>query len=333
MFSGIKLRLVFVSCLVLACVPALQAQQKGQYVPGQQGLNAGVIPDPGFTYANLAINYSASEFNDSNGNHVSGVSGTYAFWLYENIFYYVSNFKFLGARFAPYVAVNFANGSLVADVTGTNLGASGGGVGLSDTWVEPVNLGWHLKRADINVGYAFVAPTGRFTAGATNNVGSGYWGNDITTGTTFYITKNKATSANFFTDWEKHGQKSGTSISPGQTFTDEWGLGQILPLKKDFSRLLQLGVIGYDQWQISNNGGYVLPSVPASTLPYYSLHAIGLQTDFILPAKGVNLFFKYEDEYSVKAAPQGRTFVFGGSWTLRIPKPAPPPPPPPAPKS
>lgn len=66
-------------------------------------------------------------------------------------------------------------------------------------------------------------------------MGSGYWGNDITTGTTFYITKNKGTSANLFTDWETHGTKTGTNITPGKTFTDEWGLGQILPLKKDFS--------------------------------------------------------------------------------------------------
>ena len=35
------------------------SQQKGQWVPGQYGLNAGVVPDPGFTYMNLAANYSA----------------------------------------------------------------------------------------------------------------------------------------------------------------------------------------------------------------------------------------------------------------------------------
>jgi hypothetical protein len=32
------------------------AQQKGQWVPGRFGLNAGVILDPGITYANLAVN-------------------------------------------------------------------------------------------------------------------------------------------------------------------------------------------------------------------------------------------------------------------------------------
>jgi hypothetical protein len=325
---------LFTSVVLVSALP-LVAQQKGQWAPGQFGLNAGAIPDPGITYANLVMNYSASRLNDSNGDRIlQNVTGTYAFWVDENIVYYVPNHKILGGYFMPYVAFNVANGSLVADLTGTNLGINGGGAGFADMYVQPINLGWHLKRTDFTVGYSFVAPTGRYTAGASNNVGSGYWGNDITSGTTFYITKNKATSLNLVTDWEIHGQKTVASrpagqlskITPGQAFTDEWGVGQILPLKKDFSRLLQLGLVGYDQWQVSSNGGnYLLNgnAVPANSVPYYSVHAIGVQSNFILPAKSVLLFFKYYDEYSAKARPQGRTFAFGGSWTLKIPKPAP----------
>ena len=54
-------------------------------------------------------------------------------------------------------------------------------------YVQPLNLGWHFgKRVDFVAGYGFFAPTGRYTAGASNNVGSGYWGNAITSGTTLY---------------------------------------------------------------------------------------------------------------------------------------------------
>jgi hypothetical protein len=306
------------ACLVVGFALPLLAQQKGQWVPGQYGLNAGVIPDPGFTYLNMAINYSAGQLNDFNGNARPNIVGTYSFWVDENIFMYVPKYKILGGYFAPYAAVNVANGSLVADIRGTNLGANGGGSGLADTFVAPVNMAWHFKRADFNAGYAFVAPTGRFTPLANNNVGSGYWGNNFTTGTTYYITKNKGTSANLFTDWEFHGKKSGINITPGQAFTMEWGLGQILPLKKDFSRLLQVGLIGYDQWQVSSNGGLT------RSFPFYSSHAIGFQTNFIMPAKGLSLFFKFEDAYRALATTKGRTIVFGGAWTLRIPKPVPP---------
>jgi len=274
----IRLGLLALALLVLVCATPLFGQQKGQWVPGQFGLNAGVIPDPGITYANLALNYSASQLNGPNGNSFSRITGTYSFWVDENILYYVPRRKFLGGYFMPYIALNYATGSLVADipdVPGANL--SGGGSGFADTYVQPVNLGWHLgKRVDFNAGYAFVAPTGRFTQGASDNVGSGYWGNDITSGTTFYITKNKGTSANLTTVWEIHGQKSGTNITPGQTFTMEWGLGQVLPLKKDQSMLAQLGLVGYDQWQVSSNSGTTTVAgvpVPQSLIPYYSVHA------------------------------------------------------------
>jgi hypothetical protein len=234
----------------------------------------------------------------------------------------------------PYVALNYASGEVVANITGTNLSTGRGGAGFADMYVQPVNLGWHLKRADVIAGYAFNAPTGRYTAGATNNVGSGYWGNNLTTGTTFYLTKNKGTTADLATDWEVHGQRLTASApagqfsekTPGQAFTDEWGVGQVLPLKKDMSRLLQVGVVGYDQWQVTSNGGTIIVAgipVKASSIPYYSVHAIGFQSNFILPAKDLVAFFKYYDEYSAKARPQGRTIVFGFSWTLRIPKPLP----------
>src|SRR5271169_2680199 len=215
MRSGIKVA-ALVGWMFLGCVVSASAQQKGQWVPGQFGLNAGVIPDPGFTYANLALNYSASQLNNASGNSTPGITGTYSFWVDENIFYYVPKHKFLGAYFMPYIALNYASGEVVADIPALNLGGGGGGSGFADTYVQPLNLGWHLKRADVVVGYAFSAPTGRFTAGASNNVGSGYWGNNITSGTTFYITKNKGTSANLATDWEIHGHKTVASALTGQ---------------------------------------------------------------------------------------------------------------------
>jgi len=86
-----------------------------------------------------------------------------------------------------------------------------------------------LSRAGAQIGYAFVAPTGRFAPGASNNVGSGYWGNNL----------NKGTSASLFFDWER------------QAFTMDWGWG----LNEDQSLLAQVGVVGYEQ--VSNNGGTV----------------------------------------------------------------------------
>ena len=90
MSSQIERRILLLALVIMGFAASLLGQQKGQWVPGQFGLNAGVIPDPGITYANLALNYSASRLNDSSGNRVfQTVTGTYAFWVDENIFYYV----------------------------------------------------------------------------------------------------------------------------------------------------------------------------------------------------------------------------------------------------
>src|SRR5438874_13519891 len=42
------------SSLLVSCL-SLFAQQKGQWVPVQSRLNAGVLPDAGFTFANLTL--------------------------------------------------------------------------------------------------------------------------------------------------------------------------------------------------------------------------------------------------------------------------------------
>jgi len=314
-----QLIFLFLISFVLSVAFSSSAQQKGQYVPPQYGLNAGpaLLPAPGFTFGSFGLNYSADSLKKSNASSVP-VTGTYSFWMVENIFMYAPAKKILGGQFTSMAILNLANAAVNADIPIAEFGLSGGGEGLSDTWVQPVNLGWHLTRADTWVGYAFLAPTGAFSPGSPSNNGTGYWGNNFCSGTTFYATKNKATQLNLATNWEFHGTKRGTNIIPGQAFTMEWGIGQIIPLKKDLSRLAQLGVIGYDQWQVSANQGLT------RDFPYYSMHAIGLQTDFILPRAGFAVFFKYLPQYLVKASTQGRTFVFGFSWTVHDPRAATP---------
>ena len=318
----LKLWPLIAFCIVLVGGLPLAAQQKGQYIPGQVGLNAGILPSPGFTYVNMELNYDTSTINDAAGNAISAKPNL-NLWVIENFYYYVPNTRFLGGNLGFMMIIpTIANGSL----TLAQVNVSGSTYGLADSWFQPFTLGWHLKRADIQIGDAFMVPTGRYTPGALNNIGSGYFGNHVIMGTTVYLTKNKGTSANIFADWEVHGQKQITNghvyKRPGQAFTDEWGVGQVLPLSKDLSKLFQLGVIGYDQWQLTNDTMTGPQGTSVTTpAPYYSVHAVGGQANFIMPAKNFALFFKYEHEYKSYAHTLGNTIVFGGSWTLRIPKP------------
>ena len=134
-------------------------------------------------------------------------------------------------------------------------------------------------------------------------------------------------AANLFTDWEVHGSKGGphhTSKTPGQVLTIEWGVGLVPPLKKNLTQLLQLGVIGYDQWQITANGGTVPLGnfvIPASMIPFYSVHAVGGQINYILAPRNLSLYFKYESEYKAFSHTLGNTIAFSVAWTRPIPNP------------
>ena len=91
------------------------------------------------------------------------------------------------------VGPTLANGSLtLGSLQFPNVAINAGGFGVADMWGQPVTLGWNLKRADVWVGYAFMAPTGRYTPGASDNVGSRYWGNHFNNGTTVYLTKKQS---------------------------------------------------------------------------------------------------------------------------------------------
>lgn len=60
---ALKLRLLLpLLDMVVAGTLPVRAQQKGQYLPGQFGLNAGILPGPGFTYTNMEINYNTDTF-------------------------------------------------------------------------------------------------------------------------------------------------------------------------------------------------------------------------------------------------------------------------------
>ena len=118
MNTQIGLATSILACLFLvgaSCSLAL-AQQKPPWMPGQVGLNAGILPSPGFTYVNLDENYDAGAFNGPKGNAIP-VTGNYNVWAIENLFYFVPDTKFLGGNLGfDIIFPTPATGSLVADI-------------------------------------------------------------------------------------------------------------------------------------------------------------------------------------------------------------------------
>jgi hypothetical protein len=290
------------SCLAQALPPV-----RGMYTPGFNATNSGVMPEPGFTYGQSFMDYSFDQFRSASGAIVA--QNNAAVFMDINAFEWVAKKKILGANYALAALLPFSNSS----ISSPTLGAIAGGGGFSDSFYQPLTLGWHFKRADIQVAYGFFAPTGRFTAGATNNTGTGHWTNSPTAGETFYLTKNKRTSVSAYQLYEFHTTQQGTNIHPGQTFNLDYSLMQILPVQKEMHTLLQFGLVGYGQWQTSNNSG---PGVNLALPAHYSVNAIGGAGEVILPARKVSVGFKLFKEFSNSSTVQGYSLQIVGGITF-----------------
>jgi hypothetical protein len=284
------------------------AQVRGLYPPGIFSTNSGVQPEPGLTYSNIFLDYTFNELHGPNGERLQA-NPAFTVLADLNAFEFISKKKILGANIGAVALLAVANASL----SFAALGNVAGGSGFADSFYEPINLGWRLNRADIQAGYAFIAPTGRFVPGSTTNIGSGYWGHSPFAGETVYLTRNKALSASAFQFYEFHGTQTGTEVHPGQTMSLDYSVTQMLPIQK--TTLLQFGMIGYGQWQTTNKTGPT-PAQVALGMLHYGVLGLGAGANVILPARKVSLGFKYYKEFHASNTVEGYSLQFSGAITF-----------------
>jgi len=222
-----------------------------------------------------------------------------------NTLAWVSKKKFLGgAKFSMTATIPVARNSLTSDVTGP---VSGGG-GLADSYYQPFILGWNKSRFAIRAVYGFLAPTGRFRNGANDNVGSGYWTHAFSSGQTFYLTKNKATSISLFQMYEVHTTQKGTSIKPGDTLDLDYSVMHSLSLGGE--KRVQFGLVGYNARQTTDKTGPTI--TPAQSKAHYKVNALGVGSNLSISPK-INVGFKYFQEFANRSTFQGHSIQFSGS--------------------
>lgn len=288
------------SVLAAICIlvsPAL-AQVRGVYPPGMSATNSGVTPEAGISYVNQFLFYSRGDARGPNGEVTA--TGQNSLMLDMNTLVWVSKGKigFLGGPlFSMAATIPIANNSLTSEVEG---GISGGG-GLADSYYQPFILGWRTKRVDIRAIYGFLAPSGRFNVGASNNVGSGYWSHAFSSGQTFYLDENRKTAISAFQMYEIHTTQEGTQVHPGDTFNLDYSLTRVLSLQRDLN--LQLGLVGYEQLQLTDKTG---PGItPAQSSAHYRVNALGFASTLMLPARKVSIGVKYFKEFQNRSTFQG----------------------------
>ena len=284
------------------------AQNRGVYPLGMSATNSGVTPGAGFTYVNQLLYYSRDHAKDDDGNTLP-VTGENYVLMDMNTLAWVSKKKFVGgAAFSAVATLPFAKNNLTSDSKGM---VSGGG-GFADSYYLPFILGWNRDRVAVRAMYGFLAPTGRFIANASDNVGSGYWTHTVSSGQTFYLRSDKRIVLSAFQMYEFHTTQEVSRVHQGDTFDLDYSLMGALPVPESLP--LQIGVVGYAQRQTTAKTG---PSISAVTSKErYSVNSVGFAVNSAFSKRKASLGLKFFKEFMNRSTFQGYSVQISASISL-----------------
>lgn len=291
-----------VACCLVAPHRAA-SQNRGVYPLGMTALSSGALPDTSLTYANQFLEYSRNRAKDNNG-HTEPVTGTNWVRMDMNTFTWVSPWSAKGWRYAASATLPFASNSLTSDLKGP----VSAGRGFADSYYIPLILGRNGERADVRVQYGFLAPTGRFSADANNNVGSGYWTHALSSGQTIQLATERRLTLSTFEMYELHTEQRGTNVRPGDTFDFDGSLMVAVP--SGGTARLQAGAVWYAQRQATGAAG---SGVDAESVgDRYAVNALGLAVSTAFPRQRASLAIKLFREFANRSTFEGYSLqVFG----------------------
>ena len=292
---------IIIMAIVFIAAISSPAQERGQYLPGFRGLNAAEQPAPGVTYVNYFTWYPTSKLKGPDGNTAASAFDV-DLVADVNILAYTPKKKFLGATYSASVAIPITNMA----ITLPRLDANVGGAGIGDIYFEPLSLGWDLKKGKVRAAYGFVAPTGRFEEGATDNTTSDYWGHQLTFGGTYNPDKNKLWQISASSVWELHHKKRHEDVTVGNNVTFEYGVGKTF-VRNEGRQLYQFGLAGYAQFQLQSDSG--LDVSPVNIGERDRVFAAGPEFGVILPTKKMNFLVRVLPEFGARSRTQGLTLV------------------------
>lgn len=222
-----------------------RAQLNGHHLKGDAGVASGTQAPPGTYVSFMFLNYDTDTIRNRDGDKLNtqgsiGVNGIFG------VVSWVSKPMIAGGSYSFAVAVPFLTNALDAPVFGLENLESG--LGISDLYVQPLNLGWRKPRVDFLVGTGLYLPTGRYEDGADDNTGLGMTSFEVFGGATTYLNAAKSITASALATWETHSKKEDSDTKVGRLMTLEGGLGRSF-LKGAASA----GLAYYAQWKLSGD--------------------------------------------------------------------------------
>lgn len=280
------------------------AQLKGGHILGGMGLQSGTqAPENTLSLYIPGYIYTASSLRDGNGDKigdpnltmfVTGVGASY-----------VSDFKILGANYGATI--------LLAGASNTIQGSyidSKSDFAFTDMFIQPVQLGWHHKRADFVFNYSLYIPTGKYELGGSNNSGLGMFMNEFSAGTTVFFNDKKTFHFSALAAYEINGKKKDTDIKTGDILSVEGGLGKTFycmnPEKTAPKGILNAGLIYYLQYKVSDD------KIPVGSIILEPdkdhIAGLGAEINYFHISSMTNVGFRWLAEVNAVNRFQGNTF-------------------------
>ena len=207
---------MILTALLLSNGVSAKAQHLGLNLRGDAGLMSGSQPHPGY-YFTVPVFYRAGydSIRDRSGNEITDQINLDMMLLAPAVVG-ITKAQVLGANYGFQVVPGFMNYRL-------NLAARDAqgelGFGFTDLYVQPVNLGWHLKGADFLVAYGLYAPTG------VGERSLDMWAHEFVAGSTVYLTQSKNIHIATTAYYDIHHKKSDEDVRVGDYLTLEGGMG------------------------------------------------------------------------------------------------------------
>lgn len=306
---------VIILAALVGAVPA-SAQLAGENLLGDMGVQSGSQPAPGLYASFIYYRYDAASLKGPDGTSLElDPTGNASEVINAAVplFYYVSPKKVLGANFGMMAVVPTASGSMEAPGFGLEEKAS---FGMSDIYVMPAQLGWHFRQADVTTGVAFFAPTGRYAAGASDNLGRGMWSYEVSGGGTVFLDPKRSLSVSTMAYWETHSGKEG-AVQAGPVTLDDVKVGDVLTLEGGVGKSFlhgaaSLGVAYYAQWKTTADDLGLDAPVELEGLPKHRVFGIGPDVTIPIATKStlislVNIRYLFETGAQVRT--QGNTLL------------------------
>ena len=265
----------------------------GHYPAGVEGIKAASLPPPGFFTRDYNYLYTSDSLVTPGGASVP-VDLTAYVNAFRNI--WITEKKVFGANYGmdvllPFVYTDFKAG-----------GFKDSGFEFGDICVEPLLLSWNGDHFDFSVAYAFWAPTGAADPNSPSKPGKDFWSNMFTAGATWYPALDKSWALSVLNRYEVHTKNDLVGITPGNTYTLEWGLSKSLCPTLDF------GVIGYYQQQVNNDHGPGVAVLGYDPSVHAQVWAAGPELSIAFPKSMCFVSARFAHEFSAVNRTQGETF-------------------------